>query len=70
MARRIGDLWTSFARTGVPAAAGVPEWPRHDDREHGPQRLLIIGDDGFEVGRDPATDRLIVLDRPKAWHVN
>jgi len=26
----MAELWTTFARTGKPAAAGVPEWPAYD----------------------------------------
>lgn len=28
--RHFAELWTTFARTGKPAAAGVPEWPAYD----------------------------------------
>jgi para-nitrobenzyl esterase len=66
VAHRIGDLWTSFAKTGVPAAPGVPEWPRYD----GQRRVMVIGDGAFVVRKDPAADRLEFLDRPRAWHVN
>ncbi len=36
----------------------------------GQRRLLIIGDDGFEVRRAPHEARLGLLERPRAWHVN
>ena len=26
----MAELWTTFARTGTPAAAGVPDWPAYD----------------------------------------
>jgi para-nitrobenzyl esterase len=65
-ARRIGDLWVSFAKTGVPVAAGLPSWPRHDGRG----LLMRIDADGFSVGTDPAEARLRALDRPRTWHVN
>jgi para-nitrobenzyl esterase len=26
----MADLWTTFARTGRPAAADVPDWPAYD----------------------------------------
>ncbi|WP_405676933.1 carboxylesterase family protein [Streptomyces sp. NBC_00868] len=29
LADRMGDYWTGFARTGVPAATGAPRWPRY-----------------------------------------
>lgn len=66
ISRRMGDLWTSFAKSGVPSAPGVPTWPRYDAQRH----LLIIGDGGFEAGKDPAEERLNLLDRPRAWHIN
>ncbi|MFE2125421.1 carboxylesterase/lipase family protein [Streptomyces amritsarensis] len=28
LADRMADYWTAFARTGVPAAPGAPQWPR------------------------------------------
>ena len=33
-ARKMAELWTTFARTGKPAAADVPDWPAytHEDR--------------------------------------
>lgn len=27
IAKRMIDLWTSFAITGIPKAEGIPEWP-------------------------------------------
>ena len=66
IARRIGDLWVGFAKTGVPVADGVPTWPRYDKR----RLLMRVGADGFTVGSDPAEARLRVLDRPREWHVN
>ena len=66
VSRRMSDLWTSFAKNGVPSAQGVPAWPRYDAQ----RRLLIIGDDEFTVGKDPAEERLILLDRPRMWHIN
>jgi para-nitrobenzyl esterase len=32
-ARHVGDYWFAFARTGKPAAAGVPAWPSHTRRQ-------------------------------------
>lgn len=66
MSRRMGDLWTSFAKSGVPCAPRVPAWPRYNAQQH----LLIIGDNGFKVGKDPAEERLILLDQPRVWHIN
>ncbi|MES2176934.1 MAG: hypothetical protein V4550_03630 [Gemmatimonadota bacterium] len=28
--RNMAELWTTFARTGRPAARGQPEWPAYD----------------------------------------
>jgi para-nitrobenzyl esterase len=33
------ELWSSFARTGVPAAAGVPEWQPYT-RQNGYTMIL------------------------------
>jgi para-nitrobenzyl esterase len=66
VSRRMGDLWTSFAKTGVPSAPGVPTWPHYDAQ----RQLLIIGDDRFEAGKDPTEERLDLLDKPRAWHIN
>eukprot|EP01047_Picozoa_sp_COSAG01_P063690 COSAG01_NODE_8299_length_2839_cov_1.814599_3_plen_111_part_00 len=30
MADVMGQLWTSFAKKGVPTAAGQPQWPRYN----------------------------------------
>ena len=30
LSARMMDAWTAFARTGRPAHAGLPEWPRYD----------------------------------------
>lgn len=66
VSQRMGDLWTNFAKTGVPSAPDVPTWPRYDAQRH----LLIIGDDGFDTGKDPAEERLELLGKPRAWHIN
>ena len=48
-ARRIGDLWTAFARSAIPESADAPPWPRDGRRA---ARTMAFGDeivvrDGF-----------------------
>jgi para-nitrobenzyl esterase len=33
LARRVGDYWFQFARTGRPSAPGAPAWPNHTRRQ-------------------------------------
>ncbi len=33
------ELWTTFARTGKPAAEGVPEWPAYNLNERTTMRI-------------------------------
>ena len=48
------EAWANFARTGVPAAAGLPEWPTYDSR----RRATMILDAECRVEEDPGrTDR-------------
>lgn len=37
--RHMAELWTNFARTGVPAADGVPEWPAYNLEERPTMRI-------------------------------
>lgn len=37
--RNMAELWTSFARTGVPTAVGVPEWPAYNLEERPTMRI-------------------------------
>ncbi|MDO5443625.1 MAG: carboxylesterase family protein, partial [Bacteroidia bacterium] len=30
LADKMSDLWVNFAKSGVPSAAGVPEWPAYN----------------------------------------
>jgi para-nitrobenzyl esterase len=49
LAEAMQDAWLSFARTGEPAAPGLPEWPRYDtDR-----RAVMELDETPQVLEDP-----------------
>jgi len=53
LARQMADAWVSFARTGVPAADGLPEWRRYDaDR----RATLWLDPGSVEVVEDPMGD--------------
>ena len=49
LADKVSGLWTSFARTGRPSAAGVPAWPGYDAQT----RPVMVLDDVCRVARDP-----------------
>lgn len=54
LAEACGDAWTAFARTGVPAAEGLPEWPAW---EPGTRSTMIL-DTACSLVDDPwAFDR-------------
>lgn len=54
LAEACGDAWTTFARTGVPDAEGLPEWPAWDP---GRRATMILGTEP-RVDDDPwAFDR-------------
>ena len=48
LSRAVRDAWASFARTGVPAAKGLPDWPPYDG-----QRLTMVLGRTVEVVADP-----------------
>ncbi len=54
--RQMAELWTAFARTGVPAAAGVPEWPAYNLTKRAMMRI----DTKCEVLYDRFRDELAV----------
>ncbi len=54
--RQMAELWTTFARTGAPAAAGVPEWPPYTLGERATMRI----DTTCEVFYDRFRDELAV----------
>jgi len=53
-ARNMAGLWTSFARTGKPSAAGVPEWPAYDLEDRPSMRI----DSKCEIIYDRFSDEL------------
>lgn len=48
LSRSVRDAWAAFARTGAPAAKGLPDWPRYDA-----QRLTMLLGRTVEVAADP-----------------
>jgi para-nitrobenzyl esterase len=58
LARRMSELWTTFARTGAPAAEGVPPWAPYDART---RRTLIIDKDIRQVA-DPDSSLRVAVD--------
>ncbi len=61
LSRKMMDAWVSFARTGVPAAAGLPEWQRYDPDS----RATMIFDNACRVECDPRkADRLAFENYP------
>nr|WP_319271346.1 carboxylesterase family protein [uncultured Draconibacterium sp.] len=49
------ELWTNFARTGVPSAEGVPEWPAYNFKDRPTMRIdteCTIINDRFKVELD------------------
>ncbi|WP_374346500.1 carboxylesterase/lipase family protein [Phenylobacterium sp.] len=49
LGRLLSEAWVTFARTGDPNHAGLPQWPRFDPKE----RATIIFDTPIRVARDP-----------------
>jgi para-nitrobenzyl esterase len=49
LSRRMHESWTSFARSGRPAADGLPEWPRYTTE----QRATMLFDVQPSVAEDP-----------------
>lgn len=57
LAKIVIALWSSFARTGVPAAEGVPEWPLYDDAA---RSYMTLGDK-IEIGANLRTEKCGVM---------
>ena len=53
----VQGYWTSFARTGVPAATGAPLWPRYDTKK----RETMMIDRTLSVASDPMASERKVL---------
>lgn len=49
LAGKMADAWISFARTGNPNHAGLPEWPAYDP---GKMQTMVF-DDESRVEDDP-----------------
>jgi para-nitrobenzyl esterase len=45
------EAWATFARTGTPAAKGLPSWPRYDEN-----RLTMVLGRTIEVAADPLAE--------------
>ena len=59
LAAKMSGAWIAFARTGNPAAKGLPEWPPYS-ADH---RATMILDNDPRVENDPAHElRLFWLD--------
>jgi para-nitrobenzyl esterase len=54
----MAEFWTSFARTGKPAAGGAPEWPTYTLQDRSSMRI----DTGCEVIHDRYSEELAM------WH--
>jgi len=52
LAAKISSAWIAFAKTGKPAAAGLPEWPPYS----ADARATMILDDNPRVEIDPASE--------------
>ena len=52
----MSTAWSGFARTGQPAAPGLPDWP-----DYGPERRTMILDETPRVEGDPRRELREVL---------
>ncbi|MDH3602965.1 MAG: carboxylesterase family protein, partial [Candidatus Tectomicrobia bacterium] len=53
LADQMHEAWSTFARAGKPAAAGLPDWSRYDTT----QRLTMALDIAPSMKRDPQAER-------------
>jgi len=51
LSRAMREAWATFARTGTPAAKGLPTWPAYD-----PSRLTMVLGRTVEVTKDPLAE--------------
>jgi para-nitrobenzyl esterase len=49
LAASISTAWTTFARTGAPAAAGLPKWPAYSPAN---RKVMVFNTQSF-LGDDP-----------------
>lgn len=56
LARQVNAYWSAFAKTGVPAAAGLPAWPQAAD-----ERIMDFTETGPQPKIDPRADALKAL---------
>jgi para-nitrobenzyl esterase len=59
LSRKMMGAWTSFARTGKPAASGLPDWTPYDAEA----KPTMIFDDDCRIENDPRRADRIALDR-------
>jgi para-nitrobenzyl esterase len=59
LSRKMMGAWTSFARTGTPAAPGLPEWTPYDAE----RKPTMIFDDNCRIESDPRRADRIALER-------
>lgn len=59
LSKKMMGAWTSFARTGVPAAAGLPAWTRFDAAT----RPTMILDNECRIENDPRKSDRVALER-------
>jgi para-nitrobenzyl esterase len=57
LAAAVSDAWVSFARTGDPNTARLPEWPKFDAT----RRPTMVFDDESRVEDDPIRDERIAM---------
>ena len=59
LADRIQDAWVAFAETGNPSHAGIPVWPKYEDRT---RKTMIIHED-WHVEESPGNEERSILKR-------
>jgi para-nitrobenzyl esterase len=60
VAAQIGDYWTGFARSGLPVAAGLPEWRAYDPST---DERMTFGEAGPRMERLPDAAQLDAITR-------
>ena len=57
LADKVCDAWVSFARTGIPKATGLPEWPAYTEND----RLTMLFNNESKVEKDPIREKRLLL---------